>query len=48
MWIIQETIKVALWNKHHFEEKNEECAECLKYLVLIFVDKIQTNATPGG
>jgi hypothetical protein len=40
MWIIQEPKKVALWNKQHFEEKNGECAACLKYLVLIFVEKI--------
>jgi hypothetical protein len=32
--------KVALWNKRHFEEKNEECAACLKYSVLTFVEKI--------
>jgi len=40
MWIIQEQKKVAPWNKRHFEEKNEECAACLKYSVLIFVEKI--------
>ena len=34
------TKKVALWNKRHFEEKNGECAACLKYSVLIFVEKI--------
>jgi len=33
------TKKVALRNKRHFEEKNGECAECLKYSVLIFVKK---------
>ena len=27
-------------NKRHFEEKNRECAACLKYSVLIFVVKI--------
>ena len=37
MWIIQKPKKVALWNKRHFEEKNEECAACLKYSVVIFV-----------
>jgi hypothetical protein len=26
-------------NKRHFEEKNGECAACLKYSVLIFVGK---------
>jgi hypothetical protein len=26
-------------NKRHFEEKNGECAACLKYSVLIFVEK---------
>jgi hypothetical protein len=40
MWIIQEPKKVALWNKQHFEEKNGECAACLKYSVFIFVEKI--------
>jgi len=40
MWIIQEPKKVALWNKRHFEERNGECAACLKYSVLIFVEKI--------
>jgi hypothetical protein len=40
MWIIQEPKKVALWNKRHFEEKNEECVACLKYSVLTFVEKI--------
>ena len=39
MWIIQEPKKVALWNKWNFEEKNRECAACLKYSVLIFVEK---------
>jgi hypothetical protein len=31
--------KVALRNKRHFEDKNGECAACLKYSVLIFVGK---------
>jgi len=31
--------KVALPNKKHFEEKNGERAACLKYSVLIFVEK---------
>ena len=30
---------VALWNKRYFEEKNGECAACLKYSVLIFGEK---------
>jgi hypothetical protein len=38
--MIQEPKKVTLSNKQHFEEKNEEFAACLKYSVLIFVDKI--------
>jgi len=39
MRIIQEPNKVALRNKRHFEEeKNGECAECLKYSVRIFVE----------
>jgi hypothetical protein len=42
MWIIQEPNKVTLWNKRHFEEKNGECAACLKYSVLIVVEKIYT------
>jgi hypothetical protein len=40
MWIIQEPKKVALWNERHFEEKNRECAACLKYSLLIVVEKI--------
>ena len=48
MWIIQETKKVALWNKRHFEEKNGECAACFKYSVLIFVEKNILNAKSGG
>ena len=32
--------KVALLNKRHFEEKNGECGACLKYSVLIVVEKI--------
>ena len=39
MWIIQEPKKVALWNKRHYEEKNGECAACLKYSVLIVVER---------
>jgi len=31
--------KVALRNKRHFEEKSRECAACLKYSVLICVEK---------
>jgi len=34
------TKKVALLNKRHFEDKNGECATCLKYSVLIVVEKI--------
>jgi protein-disulfide isomerase len=34
------TKKVALLNKRQFEEKNGECAACLKYSVLIVVEKI--------
>jgi hypothetical protein len=40
MWIIHDPKKVALWNKRHFEDKNLECAACLKYLVLIIVENI--------
>jgi hypothetical protein len=36
---MQEPKKVALLNKRHFEEKTGECAACLKYSVLIFVEK---------
>ena len=45
---IQETKKVALRNKRHFEEKNGECAACLKYSVLILVEKNIQNATSEG
>ena len=38
MWLTQEPKKVALWNKWHFEEKNGECAACLKHSVLIVVE----------
>jgi hypothetical protein len=48
MWIIHEPKKVALWNKRHFEEKNRECAACLKYSVLTVVEKNIENATSGG
>jgi hypothetical protein len=27
------------WNKQRFEEKNRDCAACLKYSVLIVVEK---------
>jgi hypothetical protein len=34
------TKKIALSNKRHFEEeKNGECAACLKYSVLTFVER---------
>jgi hypothetical protein len=36
--LIQEPKKV-LWNKRHFEEKNVECAACLKYSALRVVEK---------
>jgi hypothetical protein len=39
MWIIHEPKMAALWNKRHFEEKNGECAACLKYSILIVVGK---------
>jgi hypothetical protein len=32
--------KVTLRNKQYFEEKNGECVACLKYSILIFVEKI--------
>jgi hypothetical protein len=34
------TKKFELQIKWHFEEKNGECAACLKYSVIIFVEKI--------
>jgi hypothetical protein len=34
--------------KRHFEEKNGECAACLKYSVLIFAEKNIQNVTSGG
>jgi hypothetical protein len=37
---MHEPKKVALWNKWYFEEKNGECAACLKYSVLIVVENI--------
>ena len=47
------TKNVALRNKRHFEEKNGECAEYLKYSVLIVVEKkiykmqhLQGSGTP--
>jgi hypothetical protein len=36
---MQKPKKVASSNKRHFEEKNGECAACLKYSVLIVVEK---------
>jgi hypothetical protein len=48
MWITHEPKKVALWNKWHFEEKNGECAACLKYSVLIVVEKIYKTQHLGG
>jgi hypothetical protein len=36
---MHEAKKVALLNKRHFEEKNKECAACLKYSVFIVVGK---------
>jgi hypothetical protein len=40
MWTIQEPKNLAVWNKQHFEKKTGECAVCLKYSELIFVEKI--------
>jgi len=40
MCIIHESKKLVLLIKRHFEEKNGECAECLKYSVLIVVEII--------
>jgi hypothetical protein len=34
--------------KRHFEEKNRECAACLKYSVLILAGKNIKNATSGA
>jgi hypothetical protein len=34
---------LVLRNKWNFEEKSGECAACLKYLVLIFVEKEYIN-----
>jgi hypothetical protein len=33
------TQKGSIKKKRHFEEKNGECAACLKYSVLILVEK---------
>ena len=39
MWIMQEPIKLELWNKLHFEEKKKtEYRACLKYSLPIFVE----------
>ena len=39
MWIIQEPNTLELWNKLHFEKKNNgEYMPCLKYSVPIFVE----------
>ena len=38
MWIIQETNTLELWNKLHFEEKNEYYMPRLKYSLSIFVE----------
>jgi hypothetical protein len=48
MWIIQEPKKVALRNKRHFEEKNGECAACLEYSVLLFVEKKMQHLEGSG
>jgi hypothetical protein len=42
------TKKVAFWNKRHFEEKIGECAACLIYSVLIFVEKLYKMQHLGG
>jgi len=42
MWIIQESKKLALWNKRHFEEKNGEYAACLNTQYLYLLKKIYT------
>jgi hypothetical protein len=34
------TEKGSIRNKRHIEKKNGECAACLKYSVLIFIEKI--------
>jgi hypothetical protein len=34
------TKKYSIMKKRHFEEKNGECAACLKYSVLIIVKKV--------
>jgi hypothetical protein len=45
--------KGSIMKKRNFEEKNGECTACLKYLVLIFVEKIykmqnlEGSGTPG-
>jgi hypothetical protein len=44
----QEPKKITLRNKQHFEEENGECKACLKYMILIFVEKNIQNATSGG
>ena len=38
MWIIQESNKLVLWNKLHFEGKNGEYRACLKYSAPMFVE----------
>jgi hypothetical protein len=40
MRIIHGPKRVAISKKRHFEEKNGECAACLKYSVFIVVEKI--------
>jgi hypothetical protein len=48
MSITQEPKKAALRNKRHFEEKDRECVACLKYSVLLFVEKIYKLRHPEG
>jgi hypothetical protein len=48
---MQEQKKVALQHyeiKGTLKSKNGECAACLKYSVLIFVENNIQNATSGG
>ena len=40
--------KAALLNKGHFEEKNRECAACIKSQYLYLLKKNIYNATSGG
>jgi hypothetical protein len=48
MWIREETKKVELWNKRHFEEEKTESVQHVENIQYVYEKKKKKNAASVG